>query len=135
MRKHYLAAIAFAALLGTSAFAQAQTPAPAGMPWYYSQNIPHNAQAGFWDAFKAILGPDTAIPPKYQALIGLAVAAQIPCQYCIYVTTKNAERAGASKDEIHQAVAIAAMTRMISAVEQGNQVDFEKFKATVNGSK
>jgi AhpD family alkylhydroperoxidase len=132
----YLAAMAFAVLLGTSAFAQTQTPspAPAGMPWYF-QTIPDKAQAGFWDARNAIVGPNTAIPPKYQALIGLAVAAQIPCEYCVYVNTISAKKAGATEDEIRQAVAIAGITRMISTNNYGNQIDFEKFKATVNGSK
>ena len=136
MKMRHLAATALVVLMGSSAFAQAQkaSTAPAGMPWYF-QTIPDKAQAGFWEAFKAVLGPKTAIPPKYQSLIGLAVAAQIPCEYCVYATTTNAKKAGATEAEIRQAVAIAGMIRMISANEQGNQIDLARFKATLNGQK
>ncbi len=134
MKMRTLAAVALAVLMGTGALAQTQksSTAPAGMPWYF-QTLPDKAQAGFWEAFKAILGPDNAIPPKYESLIGLAVAAQIPCEYCIYANTINAKKAGATDAEIRQAVAIAGMVRLISANTQGNQIDLEKFKATLNG--
>ena len=82
---------------------------------------------------QAIMGPNTAIPPKYKELIGLAVASQIPCQYCIYGHTKGAEKDGATTDEIREAIAVGALIRMWSTVVQGNQTDFAKFKATVDG--
>ncbi len=134
MKMRYLAAVALAVLMGTGALAQTQnsSTAPAGMPWYF-QTIPDKAQAGFWEAFKAVMGPDNAIPLKYELLIGLAVAAQIPCEYCIYASTINAKKAGATEAEIRQAVAIAGMIRLISANNQGNQIDLEKFEATLNG--
>src|SRR5262249_59969772 len=40
--------------------------------------------AGAWKETKSVqLNPHSAIPPKYKELIGLAVAAQIPCRYCV----------------------------------------------------
>ncbi len=79
--------------------AQSAAPSPVGMPWWFSETVPDKAQAGFWEAYQGILGPNTAIPPKYQALMSLAVASQIPCVYCVYGHTKAAEKLGATKEE------------------------------------
>jgi len=50
---------------------------------------PKGALPGAWQALKALeLSGDTALPAKVKDLIGLAVAAQIPCSYCIYVHTE-----------------------------------------------
>jgi AhpD family alkylhydroperoxidase len=64
--------------------------------------------------------------------MSLAVASQIPCVYCVYGHTKAAEKLGATKEEIRQAVAIGAMIRFNSTIIQGNQVDFAKFKAALD---
>ena len=132
-RRISLALSAAALMLMTPIVLMAQSPSPpAGMPWWFSQTVPDNAQAAFWEEYKAILGPNTAIPPKYQALMSLAVASQIPCEYCVYGHTKAAEKLGATKEEIRQAVAIGAMIRFNSTVIQGNQVDFAKYKAALD---
>ena len=132
MRRLSLALLVAGAVLGTCTFAQAAGKPPAGMPWFM-QPIPDGAQQAAWDMTAAIMGPNTAIPPKYKELIGLAVASQIPCQYCIYGHTKGAEKDGATSDEIREAIAVGALIRMWSTVVQGNQTDFAKFKATVAG--
>src|SRR6185503_9086063 len=42
-----------------------------------------------WDQLKSIeLNPKTALPMKTKELIGVAVAAQIPCRYCSYFHTQ-----------------------------------------------
>lgn len=92
------------------------------------QVFPDNALPGAWEAFKNLTGPDAAIPNKYQELIGLAVSAQIPCQYCIYYHTELAKAYGATEAEIKEAVAYGALVRHWSTVLQGNQLDFEEFK-------
>jgi AhpD family alkylhydroperoxidase len=94
--------------------------------------MPDGAQQSAWTLSTTLWGTNTAIPPKYKELIGLAVASQIPCQYCIYGHTANAKNAGATSDEIREAVAVGALTRMWSTILQGNQTDFAKFKATVD---
>src|SRR4029079_6009148 len=84
---------------------------------------------GAWAEVKAIeLSDKTALSPKVKALISLAVAAQIPCQYCIWSDTQDAKRAGATDEEIQEAVAMAALTRHWSTIFNGMQVDFEQFK-------
>jgi AhpD family alkylhydroperoxidase len=45
---------------------------------------------------------NAALPTKVRELIGLAVAAQIPCQYCVYYHIKSAKAAGASEEEMRE---------------------------------
>jgi AhpD family alkylhydroperoxidase len=91
--------------------------------------FPEVGIAGAWAEFKAVqLNPATKLDGKTKELIGLAVAAQIPCQYCIYFHTKVAKANGASDDEIKEAVAMAAVVRHWSTVLNGMQVDLAGFK-------
>src|SRR5579864_5067880 len=87
--------LVLAAVVGASSLALAGDKTPAGMPWFF-QAMPDAAQQSAWDMSTTLWGPNTAIPQKYKELIGLAVAAQIPCQYCIYGHTAGAKKAGAS---------------------------------------
>ena len=91
------------------------------------QVFPSYDLPGAWEAFKELGSPDNKIPGKYRELIQLAVAAQIPCIYCIYFHTASAKMLGATDDEIKEAIAQGASTRHWSMVLQGNQVDYEKF--------
>jgi AhpD family alkylhydroperoxidase len=85
--------------------------------------------AGAWTEFKAVqLNPNTALSGKEKELIGLAVAAQIPCTYCIYFHTQAARLNGASDAEIREAVAMAAISRHWSTVLNGMQVDQAQFR-------
>ena len=91
--------------------------------------FPQSGIAGAWAEFKTIqLNPDTKLNGKTKELIGLAVAAQIPCTYCIYFHTAAAKANGASDEEINEAVAMAAITRHWSTVLNGMQVDLAAFK-------
>lgn len=94
---------------------------------------PKQALSGAWENWKQLNGPNSTIPPKYRELLQLAVAAQIPCNYCIYFHTASAKSFGATDDEIQEAVAQGAQTRQWSMVLQGNQVDYEKFKTEFDG--
>jgi AhpD family alkylhydroperoxidase len=91
--------------------------------------FPEPGIAGAWASFKAVqLSPDTALNGKMKELIGLAVAAQIPCQYCVYFHTAAAKANGATEQEIREAVAMAAIVRHWSTVLQGMQVDAAGFR-------
>jgi AhpD family alkylhydroperoxidase len=61
-------------------------------------------------------------------LMGLAVASQIPCQYCIYFHTEAAKLNGASDEEIKETIAMAAIVRHWSTMLNGSQVDLATFK-------
>lgn len=96
--------------------------------------FPQTGIAGAWEEFKAIqLSHDTALSPKEKELIGLAVAAQIPCHYCVYAHTAFAKANGASEQEIQEAIAMASLTRHWSTVLNGSQIDMQVFRAEIDG--
>src|ERR1700681_776995 len=98
------------------------------VPGFFKQ-MPATAIAGAWAEMKAFqLNPKTQLNGKTKELIGLAVAAQIPCQYCIYFHTAAAKANGATDEEIKEAVAMAAVVRHWSTVLNGMQVDLDGFK-------
>ena len=94
--------------------------------------VPDLALPGAWMEFKGLLlNPATALPPKMKDLVGLAVAAQIPCEYCIYAHTEFAKLDGATDAEIAEAVTMGAMTRKWSTFLNGIQTDETKFRAEI----
>jgi AhpD family alkylhydroperoxidase len=91
--------------------------------------FPDEGIAGAWDEFKSIqANPKSAIPNKYKELIGLGVAAQIPCDYCVYFHTQAAKANGATDREIKEAVAVAAIVRHWSTWLNGSQQDEATFR-------
>ncbi len=93
------------------------------------KTLPDVAVAGAWAEIKGVqLNPKTALDGKTKELLGLAVASQIPCQYCIYFHTMAAKANGASDEEIKEAVAMAAIVRHWSTMLNGSQVDLATFK-------
>jgi AhpD family alkylhydroperoxidase len=98
------------------------------VPSFFKQ-LPATAIAGAWAEMKGFqLNPQTQLNGKTKELIGLAVAAQIPCQYCIYFHTAAARANGATDEEIRETVAMAAVVRHWSTVLNGTQVDLDGFK-------
>ena len=96
--------------------------------------FPKAGIAGAWAELKAIEFSDqTALSPKVKSLISLAVAAQIPCNYCVWADTNSARQAGATDEEIAEAVAMAALTRHWSTFFNGMQIDFETFQQELGG--
>ena len=73
-----------------------------------------------WAALDGIVArEDGAIPRKYRELIAIAVAHTTQCVYCIEVHTKKAKKAGASKEEVAEAVLLAAALRAGGAAAHG----------------
>jgi AhpD family alkylhydroperoxidase len=98
------------------------------VPSFFKQ-LPEVGIAGAWAEFKAVqLNPRTSLDGRTKELIGLAVAAQIPCQYCIYFHTAAAKLNGATDEDIREAVAMAAIVRHWSTVLNGMQVDMAGFR-------
>ena len=60
-----------------------------------------------------------AISVKYKELIALGVAFTTQCPYCIEIHAGNARGAGASEQEIAEAVLVAAALRAGGAVTHG----------------
>jgi AhpD family alkylhydroperoxidase len=91
--------------------------------------FPESGIAGAWAEFKSLqLNPKTKLDGKMKELIGLAVSAQVPCQYCIYFHTAAAKANGATEEEVREAVAMSAIVRHWSTVLNGMQVDLAGFK-------
>lgn len=91
--------------------------------------FPEEGLPGAWDEFKSLqLNRESAIPPKYKELIGLGVAAQIPCEYCVYFHTRAAKANGATTREIREAVGMAAIVRHWSTYLNGAQIDEAGFR-------
>ena len=133
-----LGAVAVAGLLGlagaqaedaSAAAAYKDMQATLGMVPSFFKAFPESGVAGAWSEFKGVqLNPATALNNKTKELIGLAVASQIPCAYCVYLHTAVAKANGASDEEVREAVAMAAISRHWSTVLNGMQIDLATFK-------
>ncbi|MBV6433798.1 MAG: hypothetical protein IANPNBLG_04025 [Bryobacteraceae bacterium] len=67
-------------------------------------------QAAF-ETFSRTVFADGALPAKTKQLIAVAVAHVTQCPYCIRGHTKNALRHGATREEIMEAIWVAAEMR------------------------
>ncbi|AZZ37383.1 hypothetical protein CIK05_11460 [Bdellovibrio sp. qaytius] len=102
------------------------------MPTMFKQ-YPQEALPAAWEEMKAVqMNPASAVPGKYKELIGLAVAAQIPCKYCVYFHKKFAMLNGATEREVNEAIAVAGSVRKWSTYVYGSQMDLEAFKKDVD---
>jgi AhpD family alkylhydroperoxidase len=98
------------------------------VPGFFKQ-FPEIGIAGAWAEFKSVqLNAKTKLDAKTKELIGLAVASQIPCQYCIYFHTAAAKANGATDEEVREAVAMSAIVRHWSTVLNGMETDLATFK-------
>jgi len=64
-----------------------------------------------WDAFSQRVFADAALPAKTKQLIAVAVAHVTQCPYCIKGHTRAALRHGATRNEIMEAIWVAAEMR------------------------
>lgn len=99
----------------------------------FFRDVPEHGVAGLWTSMKTFqMNPDTALDGKTKELIGLAVAAQIPCAYCIHAHTRFARANGATDQEIREAVGMAALTRMGSTLLNGAETDLARFEKDID---
>jgi len=103
-------------------------------PQFMKDTFPEQGLSAAWQEYQAISNPNGALDAKTKELIGLAVAAQIPCTYCVYYHTQAARHAGATDAQIKEAVAAAAETRKWSTVMNGNSYDMAEFKKQVDAA-
>jgi AhpD family alkylhydroperoxidase len=97
----------------------------------FIRQMPQLMVASWWEQTKAISFGPTALDGKTKELIGLAVAASIPCEFCVLFHTEAARLNGATDQELQEAVAVSSMTRGGSVVLHGVQVDKVQFKKDV----
>ena len=79
------------------------------------------ATKAFWAYDKAALA-DGAIPKKYKELMAVAVALTTQCAYCIEIHRKSALEAGATEDELAEAIHVAAALRAGAAITHGTHL-------------
>ncbi|MGB0956050.1 MAG: arsenosugar biosynthesis-associated peroxidase-like protein [Panacagrimonas sp.] len=89
----------------------------------------HNPQAAqrFFDYYSQITGQDGALSKREKALIALAVAHAQKCPYCIDAYTTGSLEAGASPDQMMEAVHVAAAMQagitLVHSVQMQNKLD------------
>ena len=145
--KRFKLLVLFAAVLPAQALgapskappAMAVAPAPAwhvevkqvfGFVPGFMMGVPPEAGDAWWMGFKGLYLGETALPGKIKSMISIAVASQIPCQYCTYADTTFAMKLeGASQREVNEAVMMASITRLASTILNGSgqeEADFKK---------
>jgi len=99
----------------------------------FLRKFPAEGIAGAWKEMRdVVMSPATAIPAKYKTLIGIAVASQIPCRYCLAADGEFAKLEGTTEREVIEAVAMAAITRHWSTYLNGVETDEAQFKRDVD---
>lgn len=94
--------------------------------------IPETALPGAWRELKELRFSKTRLNPKDKALIALAVASQVPSEPCIASETEFAKLAGATDKEVAEAVGMAAITRNMSTMLNGQLTDEKAFEADID---
>ena len=122
MRK-VLSASSVVALAAVSAHA-------ADPPNWMRQVMPEHTLQQAWQEYEAVYQRGS-LPAKTKQLVALGVAAQIPCGYCVIGHTQAAKAAGATDQEIKEALAAAALTRKWSTMLNGVGYDMREFQAEI----
>ena len=125
--KAFIVALAFGVALPVSTFAQDAPP-------FLKAIEPQAAVGSAWQEWMAVFNPKGALDGKTKELIGLAVAAQIPCDYCIYAHKLGAKHAGATDDQIKEAIATSALVRKMSTELNGSQYDMTEFRKQIEAA-
>jgi AhpD family alkylhydroperoxidase len=104
-------------------------------PSFMKQTYPAGALQAAWGEYQAVYGPAGAIDAKHKQLIALGVAAQIPCEDCILAHSTKAREAGATEEEIKEALAVASLVRKWNTVLNGyDKYIFEPFREDMDTS-
>ena len=99
----------------------------------FLRKFPDAARAGAWRQFRDVqLNPTSALSGKNKELMGLSVASQVPCRFCIIAHTEFAKLNGATDAEINEAVAMASLTRDLSTLLNGMQIDEPQFRKDID---
>lgn len=91
-------------------------------------NFPDQMLEHVWGYIKGFQLAETTIPNKYKELMGLGVASQMQCPYCIYFHTEAAKFWGATETEIREALTMAMGTAGLSTYIAGTGYDTDRFK-------
>lgn len=99
----------------------------------FLRRVPAAALPGAWRELKEVrLSPKTRIAGKDKALIALGVASQTSSRSCVAAEMAFARLAGASDAEMSEAVGMAAITRNMSTLLNGLQIDEHAFARDID---
>ena len=73
----------------------------------------------FNDFYQQILDEEGVLPVKVWELVALGAAHALKCQTCIHLHTKKALKAGASKQEITEAIFVSSLIGSSSVLTNG----------------
>jgi len=90
--------------------------------------IPEDDTKVEWPYFQKYTVGESEIPSKHRELIGLAVAANIKCPYCVHFHRKAAEMHGASEAELEEVQSLSSFTTRYSTMLHASEYDMEQFK-------
>jgi len=98
----------------------------------FLKETPDSILPGAWQEMKGLeMNPQTVLSGQLKELISLAVAAQIPCAYCTYFHREAALAQGATKDEVKEALFVAAVNLNASTLEAGSLQEDAAFDAEI----
>jgi AhpD family alkylhydroperoxidase len=94
----------------------------------FLEGLPEEDLVNEWPTFKKYVVAETEIPAKYRELIGLAVAANTKCQYCLHFHRGAAQLQGATEEELAEISFLASTTARYSAMLHAQEYDLDTFK-------
>jgi len=95
------------------------------------KRVPEGTAELEWKLLKKVEIEPGPVPNKYRQLIGVAVSAVTRCRYCTFYHTEMARVAGATDDEIEDALHFTKSSLGWSAYINGLQLGFNRFRDEV----
>jgi AhpD family alkylhydroperoxidase len=93
----------------------------------FMKALPQDVLIHDWPLFKKYTLGGSKIPAKYRELLGLAVAANIKCPYCILFHKSAAQLYGATPEEFAEIDFLASYTSRWSSMIHAQNYPYETF--------
>jgi AhpD family alkylhydroperoxidase len=94
----------------------------------FMKALPEEVLVHEWPIWKRYTIEESEIPEKYRELIGLAIAANIKCPYCLFFHNAMAKMAGATNEELSEVAMLASLTARWSTILHAQIYDMETFE-------
>jgi AhpD family alkylhydroperoxidase len=91
----------------------------------FMKALPEDVLIYEWPMWKKYTLEESLIPEKYRELMGLAVAANIKCPYCLFFHHAMAKMAGATDEEIAETGFLASQTSRWSVLLHAQRYEME----------
>jgi AhpD family alkylhydroperoxidase len=93
----------------------------------FMKALPEDVLIHDWPLFKKYTLGESKMPAKYRELIGLAIAANIKCPYCILFHKSAAQLYGATTEEFAEIDFLASYTSRWSSMIHAQNYSYETF--------